>query len=74
MNKNDFEIAVGEAALHAVWLTPHPFTQHLAEDDPRVEQYLCEYQLSVGRQVLAAIENLRPASSSYEAQRKSSPA
>jgi hypothetical protein len=73
MNKNDFEVAVGEAAQNAVWLTPHQLTwltphqltYHLAEDDPRREQYLRdlrEYQQSVGRQVLAAIENLRPVS------------
>jgi hypothetical protein len=67
MNKNDFEVAVGEAAHDAVWSTPHQVTYHLAEDDPRREQYLRdlrEYQRSVGRQVLAAIENLRPVSSS----------
>jgi hypothetical protein len=58
--KDDFAIAVGEAAQDAVWLTPHPLTHRLA-DDLRREQYLREYQLSVGRQVLAAIENLRPA-------------
>jgi hypothetical protein len=71
MNTNDFEIAVGEAAQAAVFFTPHPLTQRLAYDDPRREKYLRdlrEYQLSVGRQVLAAIENLRPASESYEAQ------
>ena len=61
MNKNDFEVAVGEAAQDAVWKTPHPPTHRLADDDPRRELYLREYQLSVGRQVLAAIENLRPA-------------
>jgi hypothetical protein len=61
MNKNDFETAVGEAAQDAVWKTPHPLTHHLADDDQRREQYLREYQLSVGRQVLAVIENLRPA-------------
>jgi len=67
MNKNDFEIAVGEAAEDAVWSTPHQLTHHLAENDPRRERYLRdlrEYHLSVGRQVLAAIENLRAASSS----------
>lgn len=58
MNENDFEIAVGEAAQDAVWKTQHPLTHHLAEDDPRRVQYLREYQMSVGRQVLAAIENL----------------
>jgi hypothetical protein len=61
MNTNDFEIAVGEAAQDAVWKTPHPLTHRLADDDPLREQYLREYQLSVGRQVLAAIANLRPA-------------
>jgi hypothetical protein len=67
MNNNDFEIAVGTAAEDAVWSTPH---QHplAAGDDPRHrERYLRdlrEYHLSVGRQVLAAIENLRAASSS----------
>jgi hypothetical protein len=67
MNKNDFEIAVGEAAQYAVWSTPHQLDYHLTENDPRREQYLRdlrEYRLSVGRQVLAAIENLRAASSS----------
>ena len=58
MNANDFEIALGDAAQEAVWKTPHPLTLHLAEDDPLRVQYLREYQLSVGRQVLAAIENL----------------
>jgi hypothetical protein len=58
MNKNDFETAVGEAAQDAVWNTPHPLTHCLADDDPRREQYLREYQMFVGRQVLAAIENL----------------
>jgi hypothetical protein len=73
MNKNDLEIAVGEAAQHAVWFTPHPLTQRLADDDPRREKYLRDlrdYQLSVGRQVLAVIENLRSASESSEAQEK----
>ena len=64
MNKNDFEVAVGEAAQDAVWKTPHPLTFRLADDDPRRELYLREYQLSVGRQVLAAIKNLPSASSS----------
>jgi hypothetical protein len=67
MNKNDFEIAVGEAAQHAVWSTPHQLAYHLAEDNPRREQHLRdlrEYHLSIGRQVLAAIENLRAASAS----------
>ena len=73
MSKYDFEIAVGEAAQEAVLFTPHPLPQHLAHDDPRREKYLRDlrdYQLSVGRQVLAAIENLRPASESQEAQEK----
>jgi hypothetical protein len=67
MNNNDFEIAVGEAAQAAVFFTPHPLTQRLADDDPRREKYLRdlrEYQQSVGRQVLAAIENLRTFSES----------
>jgi hypothetical protein len=64
MNKNDFEVAVGEAAQDAVWQTPHPLTHRLADDDPRRGLYLREYQLSVGRQVLAAIKNLPPAGSS----------
>jgi hypothetical protein len=75
MSKYDFEIAVGEAAQEAVLFTPHPLPQHLAHDDPRREKYvrdLCEYRLLVGRQVLAAIENLRPASDSQEAQEKPS--
>jgi hypothetical protein len=62
MNDNDFAIAVGEAAQDAVWSTPHQLPQRLADDDPRREKYLRDlrdYQLSVGRQVLAAIENLR---------------
>jgi hypothetical protein len=58
MNENHFEIAVGEAAQDAVWTTQHPLTHHLAEDDPLRVQYLREYQMAVGRQVLAAIENL----------------
>jgi len=64
MNENDFEMAVGAAAQDAVWKTQHPLTHQLAEDDPRRVQYLREYQLSVGRQVLAVIEKLRAASSS----------
>lgn len=59
MTRNDFEIAVGEAAQNAVWNTPHPLTHHLAEDDPRRVQYLREYQQSVGCQVIAAIVALR---------------
>ncbi|OBI53812.1 hypothetical protein [Mycobacterium sp. E796] len=59
MEDDDFLVAVGEAAQDAVWKTQHPLTHHLAEDDPRRVQYLREYQMSVGRQVLAAIENLR---------------
>jgi len=58
MDKDDFVIAVGEAAQDAVWKTPHPFTHRLAEDDPRREKYLREYQLTVGRQLLEAIEDL----------------
>ena len=60
MDKNDYEVAVGEAAQDAVWTTQHPLTHHMEGDDPRREKYLREYQQSVGRQVLAAIENLRP--------------
>ena len=63
MNEKDFEIAVGEAAQDAVWRTQHPLTHQLAEDDPRREQYLREYQSSVGRQVLAAIARLQAGSS-----------
>jgi hypothetical protein len=64
MNKNDFEIAVGAAAQDAVWSTPHQLAYLVAaDDDPRRrERYfrdLREYHLSVGRQVLAAIEKLR---------------
>ncbi len=58
MDEHDFEIAVGEAAHHAVWTTPHPLTHDLAEDDPRRAKYLREYQSSVGRQVLEAIARL----------------
>jgi hypothetical protein len=67
MNKDDFEIAVGLAAVFAVWLTPHELDQRLSDDDPRREKYLRElreYQLSVGRQVLAVIEKLRAAGES----------
>jgi len=61
MNRDeDFEVAVGEAAQDAVWGTEHPLTHHLAEADPRRAKYLREYQRSVGNQVLAAIEALRP--------------
>lgn len=63
MDDYEFEIAVGEAARHAVWNTEHPLTHHLAEDDPRREKYLREYQSSVGRQVLDAIARLKAASS-----------
>ncbi|MGA7054660.1 MAG: hypothetical protein WBZ37_26015 [Mycobacterium sp.] len=70
MNKSDFVRAVGEAAQDAVWKTPHPITLYLSDDDPRREQYLCEYQLSVGRQVLTAIENLWLTCASQEAQEK----
>ena len=59
MDKDDFVVAVGEAAQDAVWKTPHPLTHRLTDDDPRREKYLREYQLSVGRQVLQAIEDLR---------------
>jgi len=65
MNEDDFLIAVGEAAQDAVWKTQHPLTHHLADDDPRRAQYLREYQMSVGRQVLTAIENLRRGSSCH---------
>ncbi|ORV36838.1 hypothetical protein [Mycobacterium conspicuum] len=58
MSEADFEIAVGEAAQDAVWTTQHPLTLHIAEDDPRREKYLREYQQSVGRQVLAAVKAL----------------
>ena len=58
MNEIDLEIAVGEAAQDAVWTTQHPLTLHIAEDDPRREEYLREYQQSVGRQVLAAVKAL----------------
>lgn len=64
MDEREFEIAVGEAAQDAVWKTQHPLTHRLAEDDPRREQYLREYQSSIGRQVLAAIARLRAGSSS----------
>ena len=59
---DDFAIAVGEAAQDAVWSTPHQLPLHFANDDPRRERYLRDqrhYHLSVGRQVLAVIENLR---------------
>jgi hypothetical protein len=67
MDEDDFLVAVGEAAQDAVWKTQHPLTHHLAEDDPRREQYLREYQMSVGRQVLMAIENLRRGSLCHDA-------
>lgn len=60
MNEGEFLVAVGEAAQDAVWTTQHPLTHHLSDDDPRRAQYLREYQQSVGRQVLAAINTLRP--------------
>lgn len=60
MNEQDFRVAVGEAAQDAVWKTQYPLTHHLAENDPRRAQYLLEYQQSIGRQVLAAIEHMRP--------------
>ncbi len=63
MNEIDYEIAVGEAAQDAVWTTQHPLTHHIAEDDPRREKYLREYQQSVGRQVLAAVKALVPSGS-----------
>ncbi len=66
MNENEFEIAVGEAAQHAVWTTEHPLTHHLAEDDPRRLQYLRDYQQSVGSQVLAAIRAVSAARSPGE--------
>ena len=61
---DDFAIAVGEAAQDAVWLTPHQLPQHFANDDPDPgrEKYLRDqrdYHLTVGRQVLAVIDNLR---------------
>ncbi len=70
MNEDDFLRAVGEAAQDAVWKTQHPLTHHLAEDDPRRVQYLREYQMAVGRQVVTAIENLRHASSRDETPRE----
>ncbi len=73
MNEDDFLLAVGEAAQDAVWKTQHPLTHHLAEDDPRREQYLREYQMSVGRQVLTAIENLRRGGSSHDTPGECSP-
>ncbi|MEE6176660.1 hypothetical protein [Mycobacterium sp. 050134] len=74
MDQQDFLIAVGAAAQDAVWKTQHPLTHHLAEDDPRRAQYLREYQMSVGRQVLAAIENLMHNTSCHRAGvRKSAP-
>ena len=74
VNEDDFLIAVGEAAQDAVWETQHPLTHHLAEDDPRRVLYLREYQMSVGRQVLTAIENLRRGSSCDKRPRKCPPA
>ena len=59
---DDFAIAVGEAAQGAVWSTPHQLRQDFAEGDPRREKYLRDqrdYHLTVGRQVLAVIDNLR---------------
>jgi len=58
MNREDFEIAVGEAAQDAVWKTQHPLTNHLAEDDPLRVKYLREYHQSVGRQMLVAMMSL----------------
>lgn len=74
MDKDDFLVAVGEAAQDAVWKTQHPLTHHLADDDPRRVQYLREYQMSVGRQVLTAIENLLRGSPCHERRRGSPPA
>jgi hypothetical protein len=74
MNENDFLTAVGQAAQDAVWETQHPLTHHLAEDDPRRAQYLAEYQMSVGRQVLTAIENLRRGGSFDQRPRECRPA
>ena len=59
---DEFAIAVGEAAQDAVWSTPHQLPQHFANGDPRRGKYLRDqrdYHLTVGRQVLAVIENLR---------------
>ena len=67
-------MAVGEAAQDAVWETQHPLTHHLAEEDPRRVQYLAEYQMSVGRQVLRAIENLRRGGSFDQRPRERRPA
>ncbi len=73
MNEDDFLIAVGEAAQDAVWKTQHPLTHHLAEDDPRRVQYLREYHISVGHQVLTAIETMLRGSSCHERPRKYRP-
>jgi hypothetical protein len=73
-NEDDFLVAIGEAAQDAVWETQHPLTHHLAEDDPRRAQYLREYQMSVGCQVLTAIENLRRRSSCDKRPRERPPA
>ena len=73
MDEDDFLIAVGEAAQDAVWKTQHPLTHHLAEDDPRRVQYLREYQMSVGRQVLGAIEKLRRGGSCQDTPRECAP-
>jgi hypothetical protein len=74
VNEDDYLIAVGEAAQDAVWKTQHPLTHHLAEDDPRRVLYLREYQMSVGRQVLTAIENLERSSSCDKRPRERAPA
>lgn len=66
VTEGDFEAAVGAAAQDAVWKTQHPLTHHLAEDDPRRAEYLREYQMSVGRQVLKAIESLRRDAASHQ--------
>ncbi|SPM28092.1 hypothetical protein [Mycobacterium terramassiliense] len=73
MTESDFEAAVGEAAQDAVWKTQHPLTHHLAEDDPRRAEYLREYHMSVGRQVLKAIENLRRGSAGHEGPMEGAP-
>ncbi|OBF52901.1 hypothetical protein A5787_06785 [Mycobacterium sp. 852002-50816_SCH5313054-b] len=73
MDEDDFLVAVGEAAQDAVWKTQHPLTHHLAEDDPRRAQYLREYQMAVGRQVLTAIENLRRGGSCHDTPSECSP-
>jgi hypothetical protein len=73
VTEGDFEAAVGAAAQDAVWKTQHPLTHHLAEDDPRRAEYLREYHMSVGRQVLKAIENLRRGGTGHEEPRECGP-